>query len=102
MLHSACDLERARPAILFDDDFRDRSRVCRASAADCFSLCQRYGHWMTEKLAARMLPGAVAPTAALAASLDAIYGQPRRVGLSLALHFAGWIASALGHGSPFA
>ena len=61
-----------------------------------FFALQRYGHWMTEKLAARLLPGAVAPTAALAASLDAIYRHPARVGLSVALHFAGWIASAVG------
>ena len=61
-----------------------------------FLALQRYGHWMTEKLAARMLPGAVAPTAALGASLDAIYGRLPRVGFSLALHFAGWIASAVG------
>jgi putative membrane protein len=61
-----------------------------------FLALQRYGHWMTEKLAARLLPGAVAPTAAVAAALDAIYNHPLRVGLSLALHFAGWIASAIG------
>jgi putative membrane protein len=60
-----------------------------------FLALQRYGHWMTAKLAARLLPGAVAPTAALAASLDAIYRHPTRVGLSVALHFAGWIASAI-------
>src|SRR5437879_12291243 len=57
---------------------------------------QRYGHRITGGLVARLLPGAVAPTAAVAARLDAIYRAPARVGLSAALHLAGWIASALG------
>jgi putative membrane protein len=57
---------------------------------------QRYGHRITAKLAAHILPGAVAPTAALAVRFDAIYGSPARVGLSAALHLAGWIASAIG------
>jgi putative membrane protein len=70
--------------------------VLAAVAGGLFLALQRYGHWMTEKLAARLLPGAVAPTAAVAAALDAIYNHPLRVGLSLALHFAGWIASAIG------
>jgi len=61
-----------------------------------FLALQRYGHWMTGKLAARLLPSAVAPAAALGASLDAIYRHLPRVGFSLALHFAGWIASAIG------
>ncbi len=61
-----------------------------------FLALQRYGHWITARLAARLLPGAVAPAAALGASLDAIYRHLPRVGLSLALHFAGWIASAIG------
>jgi putative membrane protein len=70
--------------------------VLAAIGGGLFLALQRYGHWMTERLAARLLPGAVAPTGAVAASLDAIYNHPLRVGLSLALHFAGWIASALG------
>src|ERR1700680_160684 len=70
--------------------------VLAAVGGALFLALQRYGHWMTEKLAARLLPGAVAPTAAVAVSLAAIYRHPARVGLSLALHFAGWIASALG------
>jgi len=61
-----------------------------------FLALQRYGHWITARLAARLLPGAVAPAAALGASLDAIYRHLPRVGFSLALHFAGWIASAIG------
>jgi glycosyltransferase 2 family protein len=70
--------------------------VLAAVAGGLFLALQRYGHWITGKLAARLLPGAVAPAAAVAASLDAIYHHPLRVGLSVALHFAGWIASAIG------
>src|SRR6195256_272079 len=70
--------------------------VLAALAAGLFIVLQRYGHRFTGKLVARLLPGAVAPTAAVAASLDAIYRAPARVGLSAALHLAGWIASAVG------
>src|SRR5207302_4558489 len=61
-----------------------------------FLVLQRCGHWITERIATRLLPSAAAPTAAVGAALDVIYGRPARVGLSLALHFAGWIASAVG------
>jgi len=70
--------------------------VLAALAAGLFIALQRYGHRFTAKLVARLLPGAVAPTAAVAARLDAIYRAPARVGLSAALHLAGWIASAVG------
>jgi glycosyltransferase 2 family protein len=70
--------------------------VLAAVAGGLFVALQRYGHWMTAELTARLLPGAVSPTAAVTALLDAIYRQPARVGLSVALHFAGWIASAIG------
>jgi len=78
-----------------DDGLRDRP-VLAALAAGLFIVLQRYGHRFTGKLVARLLPGAVAPTAAVAARLDAIYRAPARVGLSAALHLAGWIASAVG------
>jgi putative membrane protein len=61
-----------------------------------FLALQRYGHRFTEKIAARLLPRAVASTAAVGAALDAIYESPARVGLSAAIHFAAWIASAAG------
>jgi putative membrane protein len=61
-----------------------------------FFALQRYGLWMTGKLAARLLRGAGAATAAVAANFDAIYRAPVRVVLSSAVHFAGWIASAIG------
>jgi uncharacterized membrane protein YbhN (UPF0104 family) len=57
---------------------------------------QVYGHRFTGKLAARLLPRTVAPLAAVAAKLDAIYRSPARVALSCALHLAAWIASAIG------
>ena len=70
--------------------------VLAAVAGGLFFALQRYGHRMTGKLTARLLPRAVTPTAAVAAKLDAIYRSPARVGLSSALHLAAWIASALG------
>jgi len=70
--------------------------VLAARAGGLVLALQRYGHRFTGKLVARLLPGAVAPTAAVAARLDAIYRAPARVGLSAALHLAGWIASAIG------
>ena len=70
--------------------------VIAAAAGGLFLALQRYGHWMTDRLAARLLPAALAHTAAIGASLDAIYRHPARVALSLVLHFAGWIASAIG------
>jgi putative membrane protein len=70
--------------------------VLAAVVGGLFLALQRYGHRMTGKLIARLLPGAVAPAAAVAAQLDAIYRAPARVGLSSALHLAGWIASAIG------
>src|SRR4051812_28902542 len=62
-----------------------------AAGGGLFLALQRYGHWMTERLAARLLPGAIASTARVASALDAIYHHVPRVGLSLALHLAGWI-----------
>jgi len=70
--------------------------VLAAVAGGLFLALQRYGHRITGKLAARLLHGAGAATAALTAALDTIYRSPARVGLSLAIHFAEWIACALG------
>jgi glycosyltransferase 2 family protein len=56
----------------------------------------RYGDWIIGKLAERVLPDAAAATAAVAQSLKAIYRSRLRFGLSLSLHFAAWIASAVG------
>ncbi len=65
-------------------------------AGGLFIALQRYGHWMTAKLAARLLPGAAAATAAVPAALDAIYRSPARVGLSATLHLAAWLLSSFG------
>ncbi len=67
-----------------------------ALAGGLFLALQRYGHRLTEGLAARLLPRAVGTTAAVGSALDAIYGSPARVGFSAALHLAAWIASAVG------
>ena len=67
-----------------------------ALAGGLFLALQRFGHRLTEKLAARLLPRAVGTTAAVGAALDAVYDSPVRVGFSAALHLAAWIASAFG------
>jgi putative membrane protein len=54
---------------------------------------QRYGHRLTARIAARLLPRAAAHTAALGAMLDAIHASRARVALSCAIHLAAWIAS---------
>jgi glycosyltransferase 2 family protein len=67
-----------------------------AAGSGSFVLLQRHGHELTARVAARLLPAAVATTAAVGAALDEIYRSPGRVVLSVALHLAGWIASAVG------
>jgi putative membrane protein len=67
-----------------------------AIAAGLFLALQRHGHWMTAKLAARLLPRAEWATAAVPAALDEIYSSPARVGLSATLHFGAWLSSAVG------
>jgi len=62
-----------------------------------FVALQRYGHhWVARKVAARLFPNAMAATAAVAAALDEIYRSRARIGLSLALHFCGWVLSGAG------
>ena len=51
---------------------------------------------MTSKITARPFLGAIAATAAVTAALDEIYRSRARIAASFALHFAGWIASAIG------
>jgi glycosyltransferase 2 family protein len=66
-----------------------------AVAALTFLVLQRYSHrWAASSLVRRLLPGPRAFTAAVTATLDTIYRHPRRVALSLALHYGGWITSA--------
>jgi glycosyltransferase 2 family protein len=61
-----------------------------------FLALQRRSLWLTSKLAARVLRGAGAASAAVAGSFQDIHRSPARVGLSTALHLAGWLASAVG------
>lgn len=65
-------------------------------AGGVFLALQRHGHFLAEKLAARLIPGALAATTAIGEGIDAIYRSPARVALSAALHLAGWIVSAIG------
>jgi glycosyltransferase 2 family protein len=65
-------------------------------AAGLFIALQRYGQWMTGKLGARMLRGAGAAKAAVAATFDTIYSSRTRVALSSVIHLGGWIVSAIG------
>jgi putative membrane protein len=70
--------------------------VVAAAAGGLFLLLQRHGRRLTETFAARLLPRAVAATAAVGAALVAIHRSPARIALGAALHFAGWIAAAAG------
>ena len=94
------NLERARPANLLRAGRSQRSSwsaSCLPRSPACvFLALQRYGHRLTGKLAARLLPRAVAATVAVGDALDAIYRAPVRVAVSSALHLGGWIASAVG------
>ncbi len=65
-------------------------------AAGLLLALQRNWQWMSARITARPFPGAVEATAAVTAALSDIYGSRRRVAVSFALHFAAWIASALG------
>jgi putative membrane protein len=69
-----------------------------AAAVGCglFFALQRHSLWVTGKLAARLLRGAGEVSAAVAATFDEIHRSPARIGLSSALHLAGWLASAIG------
>jgi putative membrane protein len=70
--------------------------VLATAAGVLFLALQRHGHGLTLKLAARLLPRTVATAAAVGGALDSIYGSRVRVGLSAALHLAGWIGAAAG------
>jgi glycosyltransferase 2 family protein len=67
-----------------------------AIVAGLFVALQRYGRWMTGKLGAGLLRGAGAASGSVAAVFDRIYRSRARVASSSAIHFGGWIASAVG------
>jgi putative membrane protein len=69
--------------------------VCAVAAAGVFLALQRHGHGLIDKLTARILPSALGGTATVSAALKSIYRARARVGISMAVHFVGWIASAL-------
>jgi glycosyltransferase 2 family protein len=56
---------------------------------------QRRSLWLTSRLADRVLRGTGAAGAAVAATFNDIHRSPLRIALSSALHFVGWIASAI-------
>jgi glycosyltransferase 2 family protein len=60
-----------------------------------FAAFQRYGRAFTTKLVSRLLPNAVPFTESVALCIREIYRKPDRVVLSVLLHCAGWLASAL-------
>jgi putative membrane protein len=67
-----------------------------AGGCALFFALQRRSVWLTGKLATRLLRGAGAASTAVAATFDEIHRSPARIGLASALHFAGWMASAIG------
>jgi putative membrane protein len=69
--------------------------VVGALAGGTFIYLQNKGTWITDKLADRFLPKTIARAAAVAESLQAIYRRPWRVLFCVALHFGGWIGSAI-------
>ncbi len=70
--------------------------VVAVVACGGFLVLQRRSLWLTGKLATRLLRGAGAASAAVAATFADIHRSPLRISLSSALHLAGWIASAVG------
>jgi glycosyltransferase 2 family protein len=70
--------------------------VLALGAGGAFLALQRFGHRLTLKLAQRLLPRAVASTAAVGEELDRIYASRPRVAASAAIHLLGWIAGAVG------
>ena len=68
--------------------------VAAAIAGGLFIAVQRSGVRITEKLASHWLPETLAHAAAVAASVDAIYRAPARIGASFAIHLCGWFAGA--------
>jgi putative membrane protein len=68
--------------------------VLAAAAGTAFVFVQLKGRRLTGKIAARLLPRAVASTKVLAAAIDTVYRSRVRVALSTTVHFTCWIASA--------
>ncbi|HUO93839.1 MAG TPA: lysylphosphatidylglycerol synthase domain-containing protein, partial [Rhizomicrobium sp.] len=69
--------------------------VLAALGAAGFIIVQRKGPAFAESLTARLFPQAVRHAGAFARSISAIYAHPGRIVASIAIHFVGWLASAL-------
>lgn len=68
--------------------------IVAAAGAAGFIVLQRRGPVFAESLAGRILPRAVGHAAAFARSIAGIYAAPWRIVSSIAIHMAGWMASA--------
>jgi putative membrane protein len=66
-----------------------------AIAAGLFLGVQRHGRRITARLAAPLVRGAGQTITGVGTALDVIYRSPVRVALSVAVHFAAWIVSAI-------
>jgi glycosyltransferase 2 family protein len=75
--------------------------VAALAGGGVFLAQQRHHHGITQKIAVSLFRGKVATAAAVTAALDDTYRSPSRVGVSTALHLAGWIASAFGSWMAF-
>jgi putative membrane protein len=67
-----------------------------AASAVFLVAAQRRGVSWLGRLAERWLPDSAGRAAAVRARLDAIYGDPLRVSLGVAIHLSGWVASGVG------
>ena len=65
-----------------------------ALAAGGFLVAQRHGLEFLERMTARFLPKALEQTGAVKRAINGIHGSLGRLGLSVALHLASWIAGA--------
>ena len=70
--------------------------VLASAAGAAFVFLQLKGRRLTGKIAARLLPRAMAATKVLSAAIDSVYRSRVRVALSASVHFMCWIASAGG------
>ena len=69
--------------------------VTIALGCAAFALFQRYARALTSGLISRLFPGAATVSHAAVDYILEIYRRPARVGLSVAFHCGGWVASAL-------
>jgi putative membrane protein len=69
--------------------------LCAILGGGAFFVLQRYGsNWIAGKFIGGITSNAKAYTAAVVCALGEIYGSPKRVMSSLAMHFIGWLGNA--------